>query len=198
MADAQDFWKNLMDDMFATPEEQVGNALDPARGFNPLQKVGGNPRDEAKRAAAKLVGERINAQGRRPAAFAAHDQGPSGAMSFAAHAQAQSDMMAQVNGAISKEMDSRRRMAENERDRQHEYQMASMQAQARQPQYQPQPQAPDAMEGQHADEYRQTRNRHLMGMAGLHGQSIRTDGRGGVKTFHHSYADSPLGRALFG
>lgn len=190
MADEQDFWKNLMDDMFAQPDEQVGNALDPMRGFNPLQKVGNNKKPQAPQQA-------VQAQHRRPAApaspFPQGDAGP-----FAAHAQAQSDMISQVNGAISSEMNARRKSAEAERDRQHELQLAAMQTQARQPQLQPQPNMPDPMEWEHDNERRQARNRHLMGMAGLHGQSIRTDGRGGVSVFHHSYADSPIGRALLG
>jgi hypothetical protein len=97
-----------------------------------------------------------------------------------------------TNGAISREMESRRKQAEAERDRQHELQLAKVKAQpVQQPAYQPPVE-------QYGDEERQARNRQLLGMAGLHGQSVRSDGRGGVSVHHHAFADSPFGRALLG
>lgn len=186
MAAIDDFWKGMMDNLWGVPQGKGAAALG--------QKMPAAEEEEKKRENMARAAAARQREASKPRAQAA--EGGWGIHPFAAHAQAQSDMYAGVNNAISSEMQSRRRQAEAERDRQHELQLASMQQQARQTQQPEQPYQPQAV--QFDDEARKARNRQLLGMSGVHGQSIRTDGRGGVTVHHHSFADSPFGRSLLG
>lgn len=186
MAAEEDFWKGLIDDLWAAPQGKGAAAL--------AQKMPAAEAEERKQQNIARAAAARQREASRPRVQAA--EGGWGIHPFAAHAQAQSDMYAGVNNAIASEMQSRRRQAEAERDRQHELQLASMQQQEMQAQQAAQSYQPQAV--QFDDEARKARNRQLLGMAGIHGQSIRTDGRGGVNVSHHSFADSPFGRSLLG
>ena len=187
MAAEEDFWKGMLDNLWAAPQGKGAAAL--GQKMPAAEAVERQQQNIARAAAAR------QREASRPRAQA-YDGGGWGIHPFAAHAQAQSDMYAGVNNAISSEMQSRRRQAEAERDRQHELQLASMQQQAQQAQQTQQYYQQQAV--QFDDEARKARNRQLLGMTGVHGQSIRTDGRGGMNVSHHSFADSPFGRALLG
>jgi len=116
----------------------------------------------------------------------------------AQHFGAQQDMFAATNAAIGHEMESRRKLAEHERERQHEYEMESLRQQGANQRAQAEPQGGFGGGFQRSDAARQARNRLLLGMAGLGGHTLRYDGQGNRTFTPHAYAQSPLARSLLG
>jgi alkylation response protein AidB-like acyl-CoA dehydrogenase len=115
---------------------------------------------------------------------------------FQEHAAMQADIYKATSEAWQREHDSRVDQAREARQQDHEYQMEMLRQQGEAQRSQMAPESPYGG-GQQSDAARQARNRSLLAMAGLGGQTVHTDGDGNTSVWPHPF-QSPIARSLLG
>lgn len=177
MAQAQEFWRRVWGDLWGRQGQQgQGQQQQPQQ-----------PQQEQQRQ--PVWGDR---------ARGGHAAGPRQMNMFQEHAAMQRDMYAATNQAWANEMASRKKIAQAERDRQHEYEMEALRQQGAREQAAQEQQQRQSANPMENDEFRQARNRQLLGMAGFGGHTLHIDGQGNKTRTPHPFGNSPFARSLLG